>query len=64
MEKPHTFAITSQKLNLQLKNQADAESVAYMELSPPDHSAGPWEVVSWKYDPQASGKIHVVWRRG
>jgi hypothetical protein len=62
MHNQPNFAITSQKLGLHSKAKADAESVAYMELLPPAYSPGPWEIVSWKYDPQASGKIHIVWR--
>jgi hypothetical protein len=63
MEKQPFFAITSQKLVLQTDKRG-GEGAPSMELLPPDSSPGPWEVLSWKYDPQASGKIHVVWRHG
>jgi hypothetical protein len=63
-ERQHVFAITSQKLDTRAKDENDVAPC--MELVPPSTSPGPWEVVSWKYDPAMAmaGRIHVVWRHG
>jgi len=61
-EKQHIFAITHQELYLKSRRTAAEPEAAEMQLVPPTSSPGPWEIVSWKYDPAMSGGIHIVWR--
>ena len=59
--KQHVFTITHQHLELKSRG-ATGQRLEEMELVPPTSSPGPWEVVSWNYDPAMAGGLHIVWR--
>ena len=60
--KQHIFTITHQNLELKSRDAAGQRHLQEMELVPPTSSPGPWELVSWDYDPAMAGGLHIVWR--